>query len=110
MPGHAAELDDVADPNLALEEDDDAADEVLDDRLRAKADANGQRTTHEGKNGQWNARQIENENDQPQREKNHHPAAYHRSQLVADAETADQNLRQQMGEARKQPVADNEQQ
>ena len=54
--GHVADDDNIADAHLALKEQNDAADEVFDDRLRTKTDADRQRATDEGEHRQWNSR------------------------------------------------------
>ena len=47
------------------------------DGLRAEADADGQRATHESEDGQRNAREIQDADDQGQPQQNHRPAAQH---------------------------------
>ena len=107
-PLDAAQFDDVADADLAFEEQDESADEILDDGLGTEADADGQCAAGEGEDRQRNARQVEDEHDQGDAENDHRPAPQHRSDLRAQLEAGDELALHEPGESGQQPVAEYE--
>ena len=74
-----------------------------------ETDADCQGSAHEGEDGQWNAGQIEDENDQQDAQCNHRPATNHAGHLLVDMEALHHDPLQSPGEDGKQSVAEREQ-
>lgn len=74
-PGNAIDFDDVADADFALEEEDDAGDEILDDGLRAEADADGKGTGEECEDGERDVEPAQGREGEQEGDDEHQPCS-----------------------------------
>jgi hypothetical protein len=98
----------VADLHSPLDEQDHAADEILDDGLRAEADADRERAAQEREHRKRNPREIERQQHEGERKERHRPAAQRPHPLGVKA-AADHRPFDVAREPSYDPVAEQEQ-
>ena len=106
----AIDIDHVADPDLALGEHDDAADEILDQGLHPEADPDGEGAAEEREDGDGDAEEREGADGKQQADDDHQPVAQHPGLGFRDVAAGDERGLDAVGDLAGDPVADDEEQ